>query len=192
MRRFVVVSSALFVALLAGPVSGASAIPNPATGSITCGAAWGPAVMHFIPALSNTGTSTSEEIEIKATIKTCAGGTPPSTSGLLVGKGVITGPAGRNKCAVFFAGLAGTRTFAFSSQFTAVINWTPTANGTTKATFPVVHVISPSVASAGNGPVTFTTPGGTAFLSYAGAATQTMKTVKTYNMIRSGGAGDCG
>jgi hypothetical protein len=194
MRRFVVVSSALFVALLAGPISGAGAIPNPAgTGVTTCAGAWTGAALGFIPPLKNGGTSTSLEIEIKATIKPCTtvGGGPTPASGNLIGKGIINHVAA-NSCATVFAGLSGSNTFTFAATARLIeqITWAPSSISPTKVIFPTIKETSPALATQ---PVAFSDSPGTAGGSYpTAAATQTLKTVKTDAMILSAAAGDCG
>jgi len=187
-RRTALVAAGFFVAFLALPLGSASALIT-GTGTTVCGGAWTGAKITFSPALKTAGTSTFEEISVQATIKPCVGGVPTPTKGALVGKGVFMG-TGANKCANVFplAPPGGSHTFAFSGNLTEAIRWTPTSIANTQVTFPTLKVTTTTAAAK----VIFSSVGGTATGSYAtAAASQTLKTQKTYTTILGAGAGDC-
>ncbi|HXQ61732.1 MAG TPA: hypothetical protein VN796_05315 [Acidimicrobiales bacterium] len=186
-RRAVLVMGAVVVSLLVIPVGVASARllvrSDPvATGVTNCGGAW-TGTLKFTPPLINGGTSTSEEISLKATAKPCAGGTPPPVKGKINGKGVIFG-TGANNCATVFAG----GTFSFSTaQFVEVIKWNPTSISPSRASFP--SVTEGNVVDAPY--VNFFFNVGVIAGSYSPfATTQSITTVKTLATIT--GPADCG
>jgi hypothetical protein len=189
-RRTVVVMATVGVSLLVIPVGVASARllarSDPVgTGVTTCASHW-TGTLTFRPNLINAGASTSEEITIKAEAKTCTGGIPTPTKGLINGKGVILGP-GANNCATAFAGGG---TFPFSTPgYVEAIKWDPTSISASTALFPSV-----TESNTADPPyVNLLFNAGTVTGSYSPyATTQSLTSVKKLAIITGATAGNCG
>ena len=187
----VVLVGVVGVVVAPSAASAAQVHPNVlGTGHTKCTGAW-TGILRFGPPLINGGTATNEEISITAVAKPCVGGTPTPTLGKIVGKGIIHGAAANSCAHIPLAPPGGTHVATFLAPgFYEGIAWTPAAIASTSINFPTIRVTTTTPAA----PVKFTMTGPTtAGSSYADpAATETLSTAKTYAMIKSAGAGDCG
>lgn len=179
--------------VVAAPTVASAAQVHPnvlGTGHTTCTGAW-TGTLQFNPPLKNGGTATNEEISIMAVAKPCTGGTPTPTLGKIIGKGIIHGAAANSCAHIPLAPPGGTHVNTFLAPgFYEGISWTPATITSTSINFPTVRVVTTTPTA----PVKFKATGPTtAGSSYADpAATETLSTTKTYAVIKSAGAGDCG
>ncbi len=194
-RRSILTGAAMLVSLVVLPASVSSAQAHPyvvGTGITTCSTAW-TGKLKFSPPLVNAGVATSEEVTLKATVATCAGGVPVPTSGALVWKGVIS-MAGANNCANYFAtpappGGTDTLTAAPGSLFGGAITWTPANIHSSSISFHFFTLTTTTLPAT----VTFTAPTVNVTGSYPTVAgTFTFNTVKTLAVILGAAAGNCG
>jgi hypothetical protein len=189
-RRTIVVMTAMAVSLLVIQVGAASARllarSDPiGTGVTTCAHHW-TGTLTFHPALINGGVATSEAISIKAVAKTCTGGIPTPTKGIIQGKGVISG-AGANNCLTSFAGGG---TFPFSGPgFVENVKWHPTTISVSRPLYPSV-----TESNTANPPyVNLLFNAGSVTGSYSpDATTQSITTMKTLATITGTTSGNCG
>jgi hypothetical protein len=125
----------------AGPAAAVS--PPVGTGTTTCSAGYSGTVT-FLPALSATGTSTSEEAEVSLVFSGCAGGTPVPVKGKYIAKGIVSG-AGANNCSNWFAPSVGTspgiatRTFN-QAPLLGAVTWSPTSISLSKVRFNTIRI----------------------------------------------------
>lgn len=193
LRRSILTGGALLVSLVFIPATASSANfrLNPVAIGIThCNGAWS-GKLQFTPALVTGGTAAQVEVSVTAVVAACTGGSPPPTSGKLIGKGVITG-AGANNCANYFATPAppgGTDPMTFSTPLQGDIVWTPTGIAPSTISVAAMSVTTTTNAAA----VTFKAPVVTVTGSYPTTSGKfRFNTVKALSTILGTTTGNCG